>query len=218
MIEAQDVEFNYRAAGSFALRLTSLTVTGGERVAVVGPSGAGKTTLLHLIAGILTPDRGRISVHGLELTELGPDDRRDLRLLRLGLIFQDLELLEYLDLVDNVLLPYRVSPFLELDRTARDRAAHLLEAVGLGDRLKDRPGRLSKGERQRVAFARALSTRPSLVLADEPTGNLDGETRDRVAKLLFDHAAREGATLVVVSHDPELVERFDRVLDVRELP
>lgn len=217
MIEAQGVEFNY-ATGSFALRLTSFAVVDGERVAVVGPSGSGKTTLLHLVAGILTPDRGRIRVDGMELTELGPDDRRDLRLLRLGLIFQDLELLDYLDLLDNVLLPYRVSPFLELDHDARDRAAHLLEAVGLGARLKDRPGRLSKGERQRVAVARALSTRPSLVLADEPTGNLDGGTRDRVAKLLFDHAAREGATLVVVSHDPELVGRFDRVVDVRELP
>jgi putative ABC transport system ATP-binding protein len=217
MIEAQGVEFNYRA-GSFALRLTSLTVAEGERVAVVGPSGAGKTTLLHLIAGILTPDRGRIRVHGMELTDLGPDDRRDLRLLKLGLIFQDLELLEYLDLLDNVLLPYRVSPFLELDREARDRAAHLLEAVGLGARSSDRPARLSKGERQRVAFARALATQPSLVLADEPTGNLDGETRDRVAELLFAHADQAGATLVVVSHDPELVGRFDRVVDVRELP
>lgn len=215
MIEAQGVEFNY-PAGAFALRLSDFSVAEGERVAVVGPSGSGKTTLLHLIAGILSPDRGRIRVHGLDLGELGPDDRRDLRLLKLGLIFQDLELLEYLDLLDNVLLPYRVSPFLELDREARERAAGLLEAVGLGGRLRDRPGRLSRGERQRVAFARALATRPPLVLADEPTGNLDGETRDRVAALLFDHATREGATLVVSSHDPELVGRFDRTVDVRE--
>jgi putative ABC transport system ATP-binding protein len=217
MIEAQGVEFNY-PAGSFALRLDSFEIAEGERVAVVGPSGAGKTTLLHLLAGILPPDRGRIRVHGMELTELGPDDRRDLRLLKLGLIFQDLELLEYLSLLDNVLLPFRVSPFLELDAEARARAAELLEAVGLGDRLNDLPGRLSRGERQRVAFARALSTHPALVLADEPTGNLDGATRDRVAALLFDHAERTGATLVVVSHDPELVERFDRTVDIRELP
>ncbi len=217
MIEARDVEFNY-PAGTFRLRLGALEVAAGDRLAFTGPSGSGKTTLLHLLSGILLPNRGRIRLDGLELTELGPEDRQDLRLLRVGLVFQELELLDYLDLVDNVLLPYRASPFLVLDEEVRERARELLARLGLGDRLRDLPARLSGGERQRVALARALVTDPPVVLGDEPTGNLDAATRDRVAELLFAQAERTGAALVVVSHDPGLVARFERTLDVRELP
>jgi len=214
MIEARGVEFNY-PTGSFRLRLEALDVAAGDRVALVGPSGGGKSTLLHLMAGILEADQGQIRLAGLELASLSPAERQELRLLRVGLVFQELELLDYLDLTDNVLLPYRLSPFLQLTPEVRTRAEELLAGLGLGDRLRDPPARLSRGERQRVALARALVTNPPLVLGDEPTGNLDAETRDAVIRLLFGHA-EAGATLVIASHDPDLTRHFDRVIDVRD--
>jgi putative ABC transport system ATP-binding protein len=216
MIEMRDTRFRY-PTGEFELRVGALRVVEGERVAVVGPSGTGKSTLLHLLSGILLPDSGSVKVADLEVTGLSPEDRRDLRILRLGLVFQELELLEYLDARDNVLLPYRITRLLDLDGGARDRAAALLDGLGLGQKADRYPSQLSQGERQRVAMARALVTRPSIVLGDEPTGNLDAETRDRVGDLLFSYADASGAALIVVSHDPGLVSRFERTLDVREL-
>jgi len=215
MIEARGVEFNY-PTGTFRLRLEALDVAAGDRVALVGPSGGGKSTFLHLMAGILEADQGRIRLAGLELASLSPEERQELRLLRVGLVFQELELLDYLDLTDNVLLPYRLSPFLQLRPEVRARAEELLKGLGMGDRLRDTPARLSRGERQRVALARALVTNPPLVLGDEPTGNLDAETRDAVIRLLFSHAEEAGATLVIASHDPDLTRHFDRVIDVRD--
>jgi putative ABC transport system ATP-binding protein len=154
---------------------------------------------------------------GLELTNLGVEDRQDLRILKLGLVFQEFELLEYLHVLDNILLPYRITPILALDEPARDRAISLAEDVGLGDKLKRFPDQLSQGERQRVALCRALVTRPAVILGDEPTGNLDNVNRDHVTEALFRYSKETGAPLVVVTHDQELVERFDRNIDVTEL-
>lgn len=216
MIEARNVEFKY-PGNAFGLRVASLELRRGDRMAVTGASGSGKTTLLHILAGILHPQQGRVSLHGMDLSELGPEDRQDLRLLRVGLVFQGLELLEHLDVLENVLLPFRVSPYLTLDASARQRARTLVDAVGLGHRQTHAPSRLSQGERQRVALARALVTRPPVVMADEPTANLDADARDRVAELLLEHARTEEATLLVASHDPALVARFDGVIDMAEL-
>jgi len=216
VIEIQDALFGY-PAGGFQLRVPDLQIGEGEKVAITGPSGSGKTTLINLLSGILTPVSGSVKVVGLDLTRLGVEDRQDLRVLKLGLVFQEFELLDYLDVLDNVLLPYRVTPVLELDRIVRERAAALVREVGLGDKLNRFPRQLSQGERQRVAVCRALVTRPAVILGDEPTGNLDAVNRDHVTETLFQYSSETGAPLVVVSHDQELVERFDREVDVTEL-
>ena len=216
VVELRGARYRY-PDGAFSLEVADLTIARGERVAITGPSGTGKTTLLHLVAGILQADAGRVHVAGLELTELGEEDRSELRILRLGLVFQEFELLEYLNVLDNVLLPFRISAVRELTREVRNRAEALLGSVGLGDKLRRHPSRLSQGERQRVAVARALVTEPALILGDEPTGNLDPENRDLAAEMLFDYSAATGAPLLIATHDSELVSRFERHIDVREL-
>jgi putative ABC transport system ATP-binding protein len=215
MIELRDVRFDY-LQGEFTLGVHRLEIGRGERVALAGPSGSGKTTLLHLIAGIAVPDAGRVRT--LEVADLAALDdaaRRDFRIRNIGLVFQEFELLGYLSVLDNVLLPYRISESLRLDAAVRRRAEVLVDEVGLGDKLTRLPSRLSHGERQRVALCRALVTQPQLVLADEPTGNLDPGSRDRVLELLFSDAEARGATLVTVTHDHELLPRFERVIDSR---
>lgn len=215
MIEIRGLEFGY-AAGGFQLAVPSLDAADGERLALIGPSGCGKSTLIHLLAGILEARSGALHVAGLDMASLAPADRQDLRALKIGLVFQEFELLEYLDVLDNVLLPYRLTPVLELDAAARERAATLLADVGLADTLRRFPNQLSQGERQRVALCRALVTRPAVVLGDEPTGNLDGANRDHVIDALLAYGRDTGAAVVVVTHDQELLPRFDRVIDVAE--
>ena len=216
VIAVRDLEFSYRV-GDFTLRVPEFEVGARESVALVGPSGCGKTTLINLLAGIQEAASGRVEVAGLDMAQLGPEDRQDLRILKLGLVFQEFELLEYLDVLDNVLLPYRLTSLLDLDDQTRDRARALLEDLGLGDKLGRFPAQLSQGERQRVALCRALVTRPSVVLGDEPTGNLDPVNRDHVIDALLDYGRETGAPVVVVTHDHELLPRFDRAIDVTEL-
>ena len=216
MIEVRDLAFGY-PQGGFALRVSELTVAPGDRVAVVGPSGCGKTTLLHLLAGILVPESGSVAVDGVDVAQLGPEDRQDFRATRVGLVFQEFELLDYLDVLDNVLLPYRVSPAQHLDDAARQRARELIEQVGLAAKVHAFPRRLSQGERQRVAVCRSLVTRPKVLFGDEPTANLDTDNRDHGMETLFRYAEQRRAPLVVVTHDRELRGRFDTAVDVREL-
>jgi ABC-type lipoprotein export system ATPase subunit len=214
MIRLTELEFRYRE-GEFALRIPELAVGRGERVAVIGPSGSGKTTLLHLIAGIATPADGRVETGGVEVTALDDAARRDFRIHRVGLVFQEFELLEYLSVLDNVLLPYRINRSLRLDAGVRQRATALAERVGIGDKLDRLATRLSHGEKQRAAVCRALVTEPELVLADEPTGNLDPGNKGRVLDILFDDADERGTTLLTVTHDRDLLERFGRVIDFK---
>ena len=216
MIAVRDLTFGY-PQGGFELRLRELKVTRGEGVALVGPSGCGKTTLLHLLAGILRPVSGSVLIDDVEVSALRLEDRQDYRALSMGLVFQEFELLEYLDVLDNVLLPYRISPALGLDEAAKQRAVELVEQVGLADKKNSYPRRLSQGERQRVAVCRSLVTRPRVLFGDEPTANLDADNRDQVMGTLFRYAAEKQAPLIVVTHDPELRERFPTVLDIREL-
>ncbi len=211
MIELRGVQFAYRG-GSFRLDIPSLRVPSGERLAVIGPSGSGKTTLLNLIAGILTPARGKVEVAGTDVRALGDARRRDFRIRNIGFVFQDFELLDYLNVQDNILHPYRISA-LRLDRTVRQRAEGLAERLGVGDKLNRRADDLSQGEKQRVAICRALLPGPRLILADEATGNLDPRNKRRILDLLFDSVADHGATLLAVTHDHELLPRFDRVVD-----
>jgi putative ABC transport system ATP-binding protein len=193
-----------------------LHVNDGERVAVVGPSGSGKTTLLNLIAGIARPQSGQIVTGAAELSTLDDAAIRDFRIANIGLVFQEFELLEYLHVLDNVLLPYRINSSLHLDAAVLHRAKELLTSVGIGDKLDRHPDNLSQGEKQRVAVCRALLVKPPLLLADEPTGNLDVMNKDRVLDILLDYATDNDATLVTVTHDRDLFDRFERVIDFKQ--
>jgi ABC-type lipoprotein export system ATPase subunit len=214
MIRVRELRFQY-GEGDFALRVPELLVERGERVALIGPSGSGKTTLLHLIAGIAAPQAGCVSTNGVDLAALDDGPRRDFRIRQIGLVFQEFELLEYLSVLDNILLPYRINRSLCLDTAVRERAVALAGRVGVGDKLGRFVGRLSHGERQRVAVCRALVAEPQLILADEPTGNLDPTNKLRVLDILIDFAEERGATLVTVTHDHDLLDRFGRVIDVK---
>lgn len=183
-----------------------LQVNRGETVALVGASGSGKSTLLGLLAGLDLPSVGSISILGQSLTELDEEGRAKLRAEQIGFVFQSFLLLPTMTALENVMLPAELRG--ETDCEPRARA--LLESVGLGDRLHHLPPRLSGGEQQRVAIARAFMTRPRLLLADEPTGNLDSKTGEKVIELLFALNREHGTTLVVVTHDRELASRCQR--------
>ena len=213
MINVRDLEFDY-GPEDFGLQVAALSIAERQRVAWTGPSGSGKTTLLQLVAGIVEPTKGQIESCGVELTALGDSARRDFRIANIGLVFQDFALLDYLNVLDNILLPYRINRSLSLDRNSRERAEKLAADLGLADFLSRRPTKLSQGERQRVAVCRALVANPRLVLADEPTANLDSDNAMRVLDALDRHAAQQGSTLVVVTHDRQLVSRFDHEIDI----
>lgn len=183
-----------------------LQVNSGETVALVGASGSGKSTLLGLLAGLDLPSQGDIEILGKSLGELDEEWRARLRAEQIGFVFQSFLLLPTMTALENVMLPAE----LRGERDCEPRARELLAAVGLGERLHHLPPRLSGGEQQRVAIARAFMTRPSLLLADEPTGNLDSKTGEKVIELLFELNRKHGTTLVVVTHDHQLAERCQR--------
>lgn len=213
MIQIRDLQFKYDQ-DSFFLQIEELSIQAGQRVVWTGQSGSGKTTLLHLVAGIMQPLEGDIISCTVDLSRLRDAARRDFRIANIGLVFQDFALFEYLTVLDNILLPYRINRSLQLDMSVRERAQQLAAELGLEDLLMRRPTHLSQGERQRVAVCRALITNPKLVLADEPTANLDPENASRVLNALDGHAKQHDATLVVVTHDHNLSSRFDQTIDV----
>ena len=219
VLHLTDLQFDYPApAGAvdgFRLAVPSLAVRGGESVAVIGPSGCGKTTLLRLAAGIITPRAGRVMIDETDLSTLGESARRSLRLARIGVVFQDFRLLDHLDVEENILLPFRLGG-LRLDPAARDRAAGLLDRLGIAHLRRRSITRLSHGERQRTAICRALVTEPSMVLADEPTGNLDPANKRVILEALLDAARARNAAVLAVTHDHDLLDAFDRVVDLGE--
>ena len=188
-----------------------LAIEPGEFVAILGPSGSGKTTLLGLLAGLDRPSAGEVWLGGRRIDDLSEDELARLRRGRVGFVFQSFQLLGNLTALENVLLP------LELTRVpnARERALELLSEVGLAERLEHYPAQLSGGEQQRVALARAFAAEPSVLFADEPTGNLDAETGARVLVLIERLRERRGTTLVLVTHDPEVAARADRRVHLR---
>jgi len=190
------------------LRDVELTLHQGESVAVMGASGSGKSTLLGLLAGLDQASSGEIHLLGESLHLLNEDQRAELRRKRLGFLFQSFHLLPSLNALENVMLALEVAG----DDQPRQQALQALQAVGLGERLKHYPGELSGGEQQRVALARAFCIRPKLLLADEPTGNLDRDTGDQVADLLFRLQREQGVSLLMVTHDPQLAARCNRQL------
>ena len=202
------------ASGPETLRVLTgieLDVAPGEFVAILGPSGSGKTTLLGLLAGLDRPTAGEVWLDGRRIDGLGEDELARLRRGRVGFVFQSFQLLPNLTALENVALPLEL---VGLD-DATARAKRLLGEVGLGERLGHYPAQLSGGEQQRVALARAFSSEPKVLFADEPTGNLDGETGQRVLALLADLRARHGTTLLLVTHDPDVAARADRRVYLR---
>lgn len=212
MIHIEELEFSY-ARSEFRLTIPSLSIESAENIAIIGPSGTGKSTLLKLVAGILTATRGSVVVDGVDLGVLGDSGRRAFRSERIGFIFQDFELLDYLSAYDNILHPYRISRTLRLDAAVRERARQLAGEMGVEQRLQAYPSQLSQGEKQRVAICRAVLTCPKIILADEATGNLDPANKQHILDLIFHYIQQSGATLLAVTHDHDLLDRFDRVMD-----
>ncbi|WCN81037.1 ABC transporter ATP-binding protein [Micromonospora sp. LH3U1] len=215
-IEAVDVSRTYQLDGVSveALRGVSLVVQPGDYVALVGPSGSGKSTLMHLLGGLDRPTGGRLVIGGRDVNALAPPEMATLRNETIGFVFQAFHLLPRTSAVDNVALPlvYRGVPA----RQRRTRAAAMLGRVGLGHRLDHRPNQMSGGEQQRVAIARALVTEPTVLLADEPTGNLDSVTGAAVLELLEQLNAESGVALVMVTHDQEVAARAHRRITMRD--
>jgi len=215
-VEVRDLHFGWGADG-FALRVPRLELPRGQQVALIGPSGAGKTTLLNLLAGILVPQRGAVQIRGQALSSLPDPARRAFRINHIGLVFQEFELLEHLSVRENILLPYFLNRELELSTAVEARLLQVAASLEIEALLRRRPRVVSHGERQRVAICRALLQRPSLLLVDEPTGNLDPERSCAVMALLSAQAREDDATLVVVTHDHSLLESLDAVHDIVEL-
>jgi putative ABC transport system ATP-binding protein len=188
------------------LQNIDIEVNSGEAVAIVGASGSGKSTLLGLLAGLDIPTQGKVHLNGIDIFSLSEDDRAALRGKILGFVFQSFQLLPALTAIENVMLPLELAGFKKADATA----LRLLERVGLGKRLKHYPKQLSGGEQQRVAIARAFSTDPKLLLADEPTGNLDAATGTQIIELMFELNREHGTTLVLVTHDEAISNRCSR--------
>lgn len=216
MIECRDIEFTYPGE-RFTLRIPEFCAKKGEAVALVGPSGCGKSTFLNLIAGNLIPSSGEIQVGEFRPAEMPVSDRQRYRLGNIGLVPQSFELLDYLTVRENIGLPYRIGKSYDEPAGLGERCQSLARRAGIEELLDDFPDRLSQGERQRAALCRGLVTEPPLVLADEPTGNLDPENQDKIVELLLEEAQRIEATVLMITHDPVLLPKFDRVVDMPEL-
>ncbi|MFE2035734.1 ABC transporter ATP-binding protein [Streptomyces scopuliridis] len=216
MVRAEDLHRSYGTgpAAVHALRGASLDVARGELVALKGRSGAGKTTLLNLVGGLDSPDRGRVVIDGTDLAELGENGLLELRRDRVGFIFQSFGLIPILSAAENVGVPLRLRRADPRER--EERVALLLSLVGLTDHAAQRPGELSGGQQQRVAIARALANRPALLIADEPTGQLDAQTGLAVMELLRTVVHSEGVAALVATHDPQLLDLADRVIELSD--
>lgn len=211
MISVQDVTFTYKST-QFHFAIDQLKIEQGQSVAIIGPSGCGKTTLLSLLAGILPCQSGSIIIKDQLIHQLSEAERRAFRVLNIGSVFQDFSLIDYLTVLDNILHPFRINRYLKLTNEARQRAEAMSSELGIAHCLHDYIGDISQGELQRTAICRALICRPGVILADEPTGNLDPKNKQWVLNTLKNYAQKHQAALVVATHDMELLKHFDQVI------
>lgn len=211
MIHLSQIKKTYRQGSSLitVLQGVDLNVAEGEKLAIVGPSGGGKSTLLSILSGVEVPDTGVMQVRGVDTSKFSPDDWADFRAEHYGIVFQEFHLIEHLTALENVMIPQEMQGI--YDTTY---ALECLNSVGLQERAKHKPSELSGGEAQRVAMARAIVNKPSIILADEPSGNLDLTTGEHVMDLLFNLVNSTGATLVLVTHNMDLARRCDRVMGI----
>lgn len=216
MIQLKSIDFQYPNS-EYQLKIEELGFDDNSASAIIGPSGFGKTTLLNLISGISLSKRGTVSIHNTDLHHLNDAERRAFRIRHYGFVFQDFKLLNYLNVLENILLPFRINGVLKMPRNASVLAEELASDLDIGSKMKKYPDKLSQGEKQRVAICRALINKPGILLADEPTGNLDPENKHRIIKVLFEYAKKHKATLITVTHDHELLGNFDRVVDFKDL-
>lgn len=212
MIDIRNLDFRYPRA-DFRLVIDDLKIETGEKVAFIGPSGSGKTTLLNLISGISVADGGSINVAGKEVSQLSDAQRRDFRVANTGFVFQRFELIEYLNVRDNILFPFLINPSVDCTPEVRARMLELAESVGIASLLKRYPSQLSQGEQQRVAICRAMILSPPLILADEPTGNLDPANKEIILDLMLNALGAQDRTFVVVTHDQSVAGKCDRTID-----
>jgi putative ABC transport system ATP-binding protein len=215
MIRLDEVakRYRHRNAEVVALQPTTLEIAAGEFVAVIGPSGSGKTTLLSTLGGMLAPTSGKVWLDGRSLYDASAQERAEIRQRRIGFVFQTFNLIPYLSALENVQIPLMLTGSHEHHQ--QDRAAALLSRVGLEGRLDHKPSELSVGQQQRVALARTLANDPAVVLADEPTGNLDPSTREQVLEF-FEELCREGRTVIMVTHDPVAASRAARTIKLAD--
>ncbi|MGB0372439.1 MAG: ABC transporter ATP-binding protein [Opitutales bacterium] len=216
MITLSDICHRYPDSG-FELKMKHLKVSAGERMAIVGKSGAGKTTLLNMMSGAIVPTQGVVEVDGVQVSELSESKRRDFRIQNIGMAFQSFELLDYLIVQDNILLSYRMSSALQLDSEVKSRACLLAELTGLGDKLNRNVQTLSQGERQRVSICRAILPRPKILIADEPTANLDPGNSEKVFEIILGYLEETGATFICATHEYDLLKYFERTLDFKDI-
>jgi len=217
ILQIRDLHFQYPAS-DFKIEISDIKITQGSKIAISGKSGSGKTTLIHLISGILKPQSGEILFYDKSITDMNDKEIRKHRISNIGFIFQEFELLEYLNVMDNLVLPYKINKSLVLDAEIKDKAKEIANRIGIGNKLDQHPKQLSGGERQRLAIARALITSPPLIIADEPTGNLDEKTSNIVMDEITDQVSYTNSTLIMISHNNELISSFDETIDIQESP
>ena len=217
ILQISDLHFQYPAS-DFKIEISDIKITQGSKIAISGKSGSGKTTLIHLISGILKPQSGEILFFDKSITDMNDKEIRKHRISNIGFIFQEFELLDYLNVMDNLILPYKINKSLSLDEEIKNKAKEIANRIGIGNKLDQHPKQLSGGERQRLAIARALITSPPLIIADEPTGNLDNKTSNIVMDEITDQVSYTNSTLIMISHNNELISSFDEIIDIQESP